>query len=90
MHVTFVKKILANGETCHKCLDIESRLKESGYWSRIDNVCVADEREPEGLGMQLAREFDVKVAPFFLVRNGEETKVYSIYLQLIREVFQAE
>ena len=86
MHLTFVKKILANGEPCRKCRDVEERLKQGGYWPQIDTVVIADERDVDSPGLQLARRHDVKVAPFFVVREGDKTEIYTIYLQLVREV----
>jgi hypothetical protein len=86
VHITFVKKILADGEPCRKCRDVEERLRQGGYWPQIDTVVIADERDANSPGLQLAQQYHVKVAPFFLVREGDETKVYTIYLQLVREV----
>ena len=89
MHITFVKKILASGEACRKCQDVEDRLRRGGYWDRIDAAIIADERDPESAGMKLAREHQVSSAPFFVVKNGGEVRVYTIFLQLVREVFKA-
>ena len=50
MHITFVKKILADGQACRKCRDVEQRLERSGYWSAIDEVIIADERDPDSAG----------------------------------------
>ena len=88
VHVTFVKKILADGEPCRKCREVEERLKQGGYWPQINAIVIADERDPDSDGLRLAREFNVKVAPFFLVSDGAQTKVYSIFLQLVREVLE--
>jgi len=88
MHVTFVKKVLADGTPCQKCRDVEDRLKAGGYWSQIDAILVADEREPDGAAWALAREFNVKVAPFFVVRDRGGIQAYSIFLQLVREVLE--
>ena len=90
MRVTFVKKILANGAPCPKCGDVERRLRESGLMSRIDHVAVADEREPDSEGMQLARRHGVDVAPFFLVDEDGATVVHTIYFKFVREVFSTE
>ena len=38
--------------------------------------------------MQLARIHDVKVAPFFLVQEGDSTKVYTVFMRFLREVLQ--
>lgn len=89
MQITFVKKILADGTACRKCAEVEARLRNQGYWPRIDRVLVADEREPTGEAWALAETHGVRVAPFFLVANGAQTQVYTIYLQMVREVFEA-
>ena len=87
MHITFVKKILANGEPCAKCADVEQRLLESGQMQRIDRVLVADERDAGSEGMRLAALHDVAVAPFFIVVDGGETTVHTIYLRFARDIF---
>ena len=90
MHVTFVKKLLANGEPCTKCGDVERRLERSDLLARIDRVVVADERDEDSEGMRLARRHHVQLAPFFLVDNGRETTVYTVYLKFVREIFGGE
>ncbi len=87
MRITFVKKILADGEPCAKCADVEQRLQASGQMARIDRVIVADERDPNSAGMRLATRHQVAVAPFFVVEDGDETTVYPIYLRFVKEVF---
>ena len=86
MRITFVKKILANGEPCAKCADVEQRLQASGQMARIDRVVVADERDPNSAGMRLATRHQVAVAPFFVVEDGDETTVYPVYLRFVKEV----
>ena len=90
VHVTFVKKVLASGEPCAKCRDVEERLERSGLMSRIDRVVVADERDAGSEGMSLARAHQVDRAPFFLVRTGQETTVYTVYLKFVRDAFGGE
>ena len=85
MHITFVKKILANGKPCAKCADVENRLRRSGHLARIDQVVVADERDPDSEGM--------RPAPFFVIesRHGQEdikTTIYTVYLKFARTVFR--
>lgn len=96
MRITFVKKILANGQPCAKCADVESRLKDSGQMSRIDRIVVADERDPKSEGMRLAEHHDVASAPFFIVDNATEadsggveptTTIYTVYLRFVRDMF---
>jgi len=91
MRITFVKKILHDGQPCPKCADVEARLVDSGRISRIDRVVVADERDPESEGMRLAVRHEVARAPFFIVEDpddeGSSTTVYTVYLRFVREVF---
>jgi hypothetical protein len=84
--VTFVKKILADGQPCRKCADVEARLTASDYWGEIDHVVVADERDPASEGMQLATRLNVERAPFFVVENQGNTTVYTVYLKFVRDV----
>ena len=77
MHVTMVKKRLASGEPCKKCIQAEELLKNRGLWDRVDGVVWADESDPSSPGMQLAARFGVQLAPFFVVREDDGTeKVY--------------
>lgn len=87
MKITFVKKILTNGEACQKCADVEERLKNSGQMEHIDEVVIADERDSESAGMKLARQFEVNRAPFFLVEEGDDTRVYTVYFKFAKEIF---
>lgn len=91
MHITFVKKILADGSPCRKCGEVESRLRESGYISRINDIVTADERDPDSAGMRLAREHGVDRAPFFIVRDNQGNKeVYTVYFRFLKEVLQSK
>ncbi len=90
MRITFVKKVLASGEPCAKCRDVEERLERSGLMSRIDRVVVADERDEGSEGMRLARRHGVDRAPFFVVLNEERTTVYTVYLKFVRDLFGGE
>ncbi len=90
MHITFVKKVLASGEPCAKCRDVEERLERTGLISRIDRVVVADERDARSEGMRLARRHEVDRAPFFLVLNEDITTVYTVYLKFVRDVLGGE
>lgn len=87
MHIVFVKKILASGEPCAKCADVEARLQANDEMPRIDRVVVADERDPNSEGMRLAARHGVLVAPFFIVEDGSKTTVYTVYLRFSKEIF---
>ncbi len=90
MHITFVKKILANGEPCRKCRDVETRLDRSGHMSRIDRILIADERERESPGAMLAEKLSVDRAPFFVVENESVTTVYTVYFKFLKEVLEVD
>jgi phosphoadenosine phosphosulfate reductase len=86
MHITMVKKRLANGEPCRKCTQAEELLKTRGLSGRIDEIVWADEADPSSPGMQLGAQYGVTVAPFFLVRDGSgATTVYESVLKLVNE-----
>jgi hypothetical protein len=87
MRITMVKKILADGSPCRKCAEVESRLRDGGHLGRIDRIVVADERDADGEGMQLARRYGVELAPFFIVEDDDGgTRIYTIFLRFLREV----
>ncbi|HKY37018.1 MAG TPA: phosphoadenylyl-sulfate reductase [Polyangiaceae bacterium] len=85
MHVTMVKKRLSGGRPCDKCIQAEELLKRRGLWERIDEVVWADEDDAASPGMKLAREKGVTLAPFFVVREGEQEQVYTSALGFIKE-----
>lgn len=90
MRITFVKKILANGEPCGKCADVESRLERDGYKNRIDRIVIADERDPDSEGMRIATDLGISRAPFFLVEEPSKTTVYDIYFKFVNDVMKAK
>lgn len=85
VRITMVKKRLANGDPCEKCAQTEEMLKRRGLWERIDEVLWAIEGEDDSPGAQVAAEYGVKLAPFFVVQDesGAQTVVTSA-LQLVR------
>ena len=86
MKITLVKKILADGSPCRKCVDVMAKLEQSGYIERIDEIVAADETDAESPGMKLAREHNVDRAPFFVVQEaGMPARVYTVYYQFVRE-----
>ena len=91
MKITFVKKIKLDGSACRKCADVENRLEDAGLSQRIDQVVIADERDPESAGMVLAKQHQVDIAPFFIVEedNGE-TEIYTVYFRFLKEVLNKE
>lgn len=87
MHISFVKKIMADGKPCRKCADVEQRLRDADLFDKIDQVVIAYEDDPESEGMQLAKQYKVESAPFFIVENDDgATEVYTIYFKFLKEV----
>lgn len=89
MRITFVKKILADGNPCAKCRDVEEKLRETDQLRLINETIIADERDSDSAGMQLAREHQVTRAPFFIVEEeGQEPRVYTVYFKFVKEVLR--
>ena len=89
LHVTMVKKRLASGEPCRKCVQAEELLRSRGGWDRIDQVVWAVENEPESEGMRLARRYGMDAAPFFVVEEGGAQVAYSSVLKFLKEGLSA-
>lgn len=85
MWVTMVKKRLASGEPCRKCVQSEELLRQRGLWNQIDEVVWADESDPSSAGHDLAHEHGVDTAPFYIA----DGTAYRSTLLLIREVLDA-
>ncbi|OUS23603.1 hypothetical protein A9Q99_26500 [Gammaproteobacteria bacterium 45_16_T64] len=89
MKITLVKKILADGSPCKKCGDVLGRLEDSGQMSRIDEVLVADERDPNSPGMLVAAKYSVDRAPFFLVEKEDGVvDIYTVYFKFVKDVLE--
>lgn len=87
MKITLVKKILADGSPCQKCGDVLEKLESSRQIDRIDEILVADERDPTSPGILLAKELNVERAPFFVVEQEDGSRsVYTVYLKFAKEV----
>jgi hypothetical protein len=85
MHITMVKKRLADGSECRKCVEATEHLQSRGLWGRIDEIVWAREDDPASPGMVLGQRLGIDRAPFFLVRDGQADQVYASVLQLVRE-----
>jgi phosphoadenosine phosphosulfate reductase len=87
MRITMVKKRLASGEFCAKCLEAERLLQERNVYGRLDEIVIADERDPRSPGMMLAARHQIDLAPFFVVdeEDGSPPTVFTSTLRLIRQ-----
>ena len=83
--IIMVKKRKADGEPCRKCLQVEGQLKDRKLFDKIDRIVWAEENNPESEGMVLAEEYGIEVAPFFIVKDGPEIKLYKSSLQFIKK-----
>ncbi|HWO19633.1 MAG TPA: hypothetical protein VNO30_12690 [Kofleriaceae bacterium] len=87
MHVTMVKKKLADGSDCRKCAEVTAYLERRGMWGRINEIVWAHEGDPESPGMVLGVRLGVANAPFFVVRDDRGETVYTSAIQMIQERF---
>ncbi len=88
MHITFVKKIKADGTECRKCIEVQSRLEKDGYIEKINTIVIADENDDNSMGLKLAKKYEVKQAPFFIVKDDENNiTIYTVYFKFIKEIF---
>jgi phosphoadenosine phosphosulfate reductase len=89
--VIMVKKLLASGEPCPKCLQAQELLERRGLWEHIDEVVWAKEGDASSPGVQLAEQYGVELAPFFIVREpGAADRVYTSTLRLISDLGAAQ
>ena len=81
-HITFVKKILADGQLCKKCKEVSERLCAENLMDVIDHIAIADERDADSEGVRLAKQHNVERAPFFLVEDeAGNITVFDIYFK---------
>ena len=85
MHITMVKKRLADGSECRKCQEASEHLHSRGLWHRIDEVVWAQEGDQTSPGMQLGSRLGVDRAPFFVVQDAGGQAVYVSVLQLVKD-----
>ncbi|WP_419834706.1 hypothetical protein [Endozoicomonas atrinae] len=89
MKITMVKKIMADGNLCKKCQEVQERLESSGHINRIDQFVTAVDGDPNSTGTLLAELYQVDKAPFFIVEeDGNEPAIYTIYFKLVKEVLE--
>ena len=64
-----VKKRLADGSECKKCLEATAFLKDKGVWDQIDQIVWYDETVDASDGAALAQRFQMERAPFFIIER---------------------
>ncbi len=91
MKITFVKKIKVDGSPCRKCAEVQSRLEKDGHIDRIDRTVIADERDNNSEGMQLAAQYEVDRAPFFIVENDDgDPLIFTVYFKFVNEILSGK
>jgi hypothetical protein len=90
MRITMVKKRMKDGTDCRKCGEVTDFLRSRGLWERIDEVVWAVEDDPASPGVVLGERLGVARAPFFVVQDDGDEKVYTSALRLIQERFDGE
>jgi methyltransferase-like protein len=91
MKITFVKKIKIDGSPCRKCAEVQSRLEKDGHIDKIDRTVIADERDNNSEGMQLAKQYEVDRAPFFIVENDVgDPLVFTVYFKFVNEILSGK
>jgi hypothetical protein len=85
MHITMVKKRLADGHECPKCAQATRELERRGVWNKIDEVVWSDESDATSPGSQLAAQHNVDRAPFFIVKDDRGEQVYTSVMRLISD-----
>ncbi len=85
MKVTMVKKRLADGSECRKCLESTDFLKKKGLWEQVDEVVWFDESQPDSAGALLTAEHAMERAPFFVIeRPGRPIQAIESVMRVYR------
>jgi len=90
MHITMVKKRLADGSECRKCLEATAHLQSRGLWDQVTEIVWAHEDDDTSHGMVLSRHHGIECAPFFIVRDDGREVIYVSVLQLVRDRFDVK
>ncbi len=89
-HITLVYKQKSDGQLCRSCAVVQEHLQRNGFDGLIDRILVADERDPGGEAWELARRYNARSAPFFLVAQDGVDRIYTSYPRVISDVLQPQ
>jgi hypothetical protein len=85
--IVMVQKIKRNGARCAKSEQVFQDLENRDLLNQIDHIAIADERDMDSSGYQLAVHHEVDAAPFFIVTlDTGSTIVYRSYQRFLKEV----
>ena len=81
--VVMVKKRMDDGNDCKRCVEIQQRLDSDGVVS-VEKTLYAEEGVEDSDGVQLSKEYGMRTAPFFLVKqpNSENFEAVESYFRL--------
>jgi predicted GTPase len=88
MNIVMVQKIKLNGERCAQSEKVFQDLRSRNLLNQIHQVAIADERDPGSVGYELAAQYQVDKAPFFVVTLNGSTLVYTAYQRFLKEVLR--
>ena len=83
--IIMVKRQYPDGSECTKCKQASKILQQKGLWDKITKVALAIPADDDSEGVKLAKEHNMKKAPFFIVKNGDETKTYASILKFVKD-----
>ncbi|NOZ22822.1 MAG: hypothetical protein GXP25_17220 [Planctomycetes bacterium] len=83
--IIMVKRQNPDGSECTKCKQATKILEQKGLWDMISKVAYAIPGDNNSEGVKLAKEYNMKKAPFFIVKHEGETKTYASILKFVKD-----
>jgi len=83
--IIMVKRRNPDGSECTKCKQATKILEQKGIWDKITRVVLAVPGDNSSEGVQLAKEHNMKKAPFFIVKQDDGTKTYASILKFVKD-----
>ena len=76
---------MPDGSLCAKCSEVSERLVKDGLIEKINYIAIADSRQKDSEGMQLAEKYQVERAPFFVIEDeNDQVHVFDVYFKFKR------
>ena len=89
MKITLVKKRNPDGSFCKKCIEIDEKLQRANYLQYINHTAIAEANDPSSEGMQLAAQYNIETAPFFIVeQDGKEAEIHTVYFRFVKQALR--
>lgn len=86
-HITFVKKINEDGSVCKKCSDVFKKMEKNDILKHINSIETIDmtSNNPNQIGLVYSKKYNINYAPFFIARDGNNTKIYKFYTEFLNK-----